>query len=209
MNADPVGMARGHTPHRDGGYSSEANGGGPPAHEDRVLLCQPLIPPTFCARLSHLAHPFNADTGLVAARVLGTRSRSASSGRDPRPQLPRHRDHRVPSKWRRPRGRGPNRGARVHPHHPGVIGRFAVKMTRDWDERPPAARRCVFTAHGPRDVLRQGGSSGCPGLWPGGDLALNMAFHNDVAGACPHRRTTTRCRTTHFHRAGWTVTRRP
>ena len=91
----------------------------------------------------------------------------------------------------------------------GVIGRFAAKMTRDWDELPSAARRCVFTAHGPRDDLWQGGSSGCPGLWPGGDLALNMAFHNDVAVACPHRRTSTRCRTTHFHRAGWTVTRRP
>ena len=119
MTAEPVGMARGHTPHRDGGYSSERMVA---AHQlmRRVLLCQPLVPPTFCARLSHLAHPFNADTGLVAARVLGTRSRSASSGRDLRPQLPRHRNFRVPSKRRRPRGRVPNRGARVHPHHPAL-----------------------------------------------------------------------------------------
>ena len=70
----------------------------------------------------------------------------------------------------------------------GIVGRFAVKMTRDWDEQSPATRGCVFTAHGARDDLRQGGSSGCPGLWPGGDLALNMAFQNDVAVACPHRR---------------------
>ena len=76
-------------------------------------------------------------------------------------------------------------------------------MIRDRDEQSPATRGCVFTAHGARDDLRQGGSSGCPGLWPGGDLALNMAFQNDVAVACPHRRTTMRCRAIHFHAPGW------
>ena len=81
--------------------------------------------------------------------------------------------------------------------------RFAVKMIRDRDEQSPATRGCVFTAHGARDDLRQGGSSGCPGLWPGGDLALNMAFQNDVAVACPHLRTTMRCRAIHFHAPGW------
>ena len=30
----------------------------------------------------------------------------------------------------------------------GVIGRFAVKMTKDWDEQLPATRGCVFTAWG-------------------------------------------------------------
>ena len=83
------------------------------------------------------------------------------------------------------------------------VSLFAVKMIRDRDEQSPATRGCVFTAHGARDDLRQGGSSGCPGLWPGGDLALNMAFQNDVAVACPHRRTTMRCRAIHFHAPGW------
>ena len=68
-------------------------------------------------------------------------------------------------------------------HEFGVIGRFAVKMTRDWDEQSPTTRGCVFTAHDARDDLRQGGSWGCPGLWPGRDLALNMACQNDVAVA--------------------------
>ena len=36
---------------------------------------------------------------------------------------------------------------------PGVVARFAVKMTRDWDEQSPATRGCVFTAHGARDDL--------------------------------------------------------
>ena len=45
----------------------------------------------------------------------------------------------------------------------GVIARFAVKMTRDWDKQSPTTQGCVFTAHGARDDLRQGGSSGCPG----------------------------------------------
>ena len=51
-----------------------------------------------------------------------TRSLIVASGtrRDIRPQLPRHRDHGVPSKRRRPRGRGPDRRARVHPHHPAL-----------------------------------------------------------------------------------------
>ena len=71
-------------------------------------------------------------------------------------------------------------------------------MTSDWDKRSRAARGCVFAAYGPLDDLRQGGASGCAGLWPGGELALNIAFHNEVAVACPHRRTTTRRRAIHF-----------
>ena len=77
-------------------------------------------------------------------------------------------------------------------------GRKIEIGNKDWGEQSLATRGCVFTAHGARDDLRQGGSSGCPGLWPGGDLALNTAFQNDVAVACPHRRTTTRCRAIHF-----------
>ena len=48
------------------------------------------------------------------------RPKGGTPHRDLRPQLPRHRDHRVPAKRRRPRGRGPDRGARVHPHHPAL-----------------------------------------------------------------------------------------
>ena len=40
--------------------------------------------------------------------------------RDLRPQLARDRNHRVPSKRRRSRGRGRNRLTRVHPHHPAL-----------------------------------------------------------------------------------------
>ena len=61
--------------------------------------------------------------------------------------------------------------------------------------------------HGSRRTRRSAARwlFGLPGLWPGGDLALNMAFQNDVAVACPNRRTTTRCRAIHFHRAGWSA----
>ena len=58
---------------------------------------------------------------VSALKMTKRRARKVGApGRDLRPQLPRHRDHRVPSKWRRPRGCGPDRRARVHPHHPAL-----------------------------------------------------------------------------------------
>ena len=73
--------------------------------------------------------------------------------RDLRPQLPRHRDHRVPAKWRGPRGRGPDRGARVDPHHSAL----QPAARRDLARRDRAHPHLSAAAPG---VLCSGGS--CP-----------------------------------------------
>ena len=55
------------------------------------------------------------------------------------------------------------RAREARPSRTGLLTVLAVKIVGNWDERNTATRGCVCTAHGARDALRQGGSSGCPG----------------------------------------------
>ena len=57
---------------------------------------------------------------------------------------------------------------------PGVSTTFCRESTPSSGRKNRRNPRMRLTmVDGARDGLRQGGSSGCPGLWPGGDLALN------------------------------------
>ena len=56
-----------------------------------------------------------------APKMIKRRARKAGLPAEiERPQLPRHRDHRVSAKRRRPRGRGTDRWTRVDPHRPAL-----------------------------------------------------------------------------------------
>ena len=57
------------------------------------------------------------------------------------------------------------------PNDSRIVCRESTPSSRRRYLRSPRMR--LTMVDGARDGLRQGGSSGCPGLWPGGDLALN------------------------------------
>ena len=86
---------------------------------------------------------------------------------------------------------------------------FAVKVPGDWDERTSAIRGCVSTVDGARDGPRQGGSSGCIGIWPGGDLALNVCRSRPSRPSPVGIVGPLRGAAQYFHRAGWMDTSHP
>ena len=86
---------------------------------------------------------------LSALKMIKRRARKAGlPPRDLRPQLPRHRDRRVPSQRRRPRDRGPDYGARVDPQPSSTTGcPRRSRSTRSSASTSERRRRQVSTGH--------------------------------------------------------------